>query len=512
MLKAISKKRFVGLMWIIVLLTISTLFLFFFSISTSPLYNYFGFDSAIFMTVGKSIANGKMLYSEIFDHKGPLLFFINALGWKIGGTNGIFIIQIFNLSLVLYSIYKLSSIFDTTKQYIAFIIIGFLSLIAFTNIEGNQSEEYSLLFIFTPTYLGIKYSINKEQETHPTAYSFIYGICFAIIAYNRISNAGAIGGIILAICIFLAIKGKWKNIIENGAAFLCGIMVISIPLALYFWMNDSFYDMIYGTFIFNYEYSNAVGSNLLKSLFYPTYQNILWFALKLSPSLLLIICSTIFFIKKRNLKLLLVNFGIATFSYIAINMGLRAGHYLTLNAIPLVLSLILFISIFKDTYFESKSTIKIFLSLYVLLMISYFIYSSRTIIRIYKESHSQDIEQLGSYYYIDKKQVNEIIKTEDRNSVFGYNIPPAWYMEMDMIPPYKYFTNQENWIKSDSLIYFETNKYLTENSPKWIVIPEYRIVTWVVGVESNPILKKLLEEQYTLEGNDINHKYYRRIH
>lgn len=511
MIERLIKNRVPTILLIFIFLVISTTFLYLFSFSTSSLYNYFGFDSAIFMTVGKSIAAGKGLYTEIFDHKGPILFFINALGWKLGAVNGIFVLQIVNLTAILYIIYKLASLFKNTSQYLPLYIIGLFSLLCFTNIEGNQSEEYSLLFLFIPTYFATAYSLNKRDNLHPPLYSLIYGVCFAIIAFNRITNAGAISGIVIGIFIFLLIKREWKNIIENIIYFIGGISIITIPIVLYFSINDSLYEMIYGTFIFNYKYSNAVGSNLTRSLFFVSRNNIFWFALKILPALLLIICSTIFFIKTKNIKLILITYGITILSYVVVNMGLKAKHYLTLNTIPLVLSLILFTCIVKDIYFKTTFIIKLALSLYIFLMLSYFIYSGRNIINIYKDSHSDNIEQLGSYYYIDKELVSKIIKEEDRNSVFGYNIPPAWYIETDMIPPYKYFTNQENWIKSDSLVYFETNKYLMENPPKWIIIPEYRIVTWVVGADSNPILKKLIEEQYSLEGQDINHKYYRRI-
>lgn len=505
------KNKLPLILLILIFSIVSAIFLYFFSFSTSTLYNYFGFDSAIFMTVGKSIATGKALYTEIFDHKGPILFFINAIGWKIGGVKGIFALQVINLTIVLYLIYKLASLFNKNIQYTPFYILGFFSLLCFTNIEGNQSEEYSLLFLFIPTYLAILYSLDKKNNIHPPLYSLIYGVCFAIIAFNRISNAGAIGGIIAAVSIFLILKQEWKNLIANIIYFILGASIITVPITLYFLLSDSFYEMIYGTFIFNYKYSKAVGSNLINSMFLVSRNNIFWFSLKISPALFLIICSTIFYIKTKNVKLILICYGIAISSYIAINMGLRAAHYLTLNAIPLVLSLILFICILRNTYFKSAFITKLLLSLYLFMMMSYFIYSGRNIINIYKDSHTDNIEQLGSHYYIDKDLIKKIIKEEDRNSVFGYNIPPAWYMETGIIPPYKYFTNQENWIKSDSLIYFETNKYLTETPPKWIVIPEYQVATWVVGVESNPILKKLIEEQYILEAQDINHKYYRRI-
>ena len=56
-----------------------------FSPSTSPLYSDWGYDSAMFQTIGKYWAQGHLPYVELFDHKGPIIFFINALGYALGG-------------------------------------------------------------------------------------------------------------------------------------------------------------------------------------------------------------------------------------------------------------------------------------------------------------------------------------------------------------------------------------------------------------------------------------------
>ena len=61
---------------------------------TSPLFPYYNnSDSAIFMLIGKGMAEGKLCYVDLFDHKGPILFFIQALGWKIGGRTGIWLLE-----------------------------------------------------------------------------------------------------------------------------------------------------------------------------------------------------------------------------------------------------------------------------------------------------------------------------------------------------------------------------------------------------------------------------------
>ena len=70
-------------------------FLLLLSASTSPLYtSYCDGDSSIFMLIGKAITMGKNVYTDYFDHKGPILFYLNALGFAVTKTKaGVFIIQ-----------------------------------------------------------------------------------------------------------------------------------------------------------------------------------------------------------------------------------------------------------------------------------------------------------------------------------------------------------------------------------------------------------------------------------
>lgn len=61
---------------------LSVVFMMFYSAFSSPLYpGLYAWDASIFMLGGKIIANGGVLYLDYFDQKGPILFFIHALGY-----------------------------------------------------------------------------------------------------------------------------------------------------------------------------------------------------------------------------------------------------------------------------------------------------------------------------------------------------------------------------------------------------------------------------------------------
>ena len=83
-------------------------FLLLLSASTSPLYkDLCDGDSSIFIFFGKAITLGKDAYRDYFDHKGPILFYINALGYFLTKSKvGVFILQCISLSISSIFMYK----------------------------------------------------------------------------------------------------------------------------------------------------------------------------------------------------------------------------------------------------------------------------------------------------------------------------------------------------------------------------------------------------------------------
>ncbi|MBK8823950.1 MAG: hypothetical protein IPN58_15495 [Anaerolineales bacterium] len=55
-------------------------------ILSNPLFSYPGRDGGIFLYIGSLILKGKIPYLDVWENKGPLVFYINAFGLFL--TNG----------------------------------------------------------------------------------------------------------------------------------------------------------------------------------------------------------------------------------------------------------------------------------------------------------------------------------------------------------------------------------------------------------------------------------------
>ena len=184
-----KKKIGIALFWLV----IAAGFVFLFSYSTSPLYpTYYGNDSAQFQTIGKCWLKGAIPYRDLFDHKGPWIFFINMLGYLLTGTKyGIFLIQIVCMWISLYFLYKTAKYgLHRTGYALGTVLVSMFFL--FLNYgEANLTEEYCLPFICASAYYIYVY-FNEEYHQHSPRAAFLYGMAFCVCFYTRVTNCAAV--------------------------------------------------------------------------------------------------------------------------------------------------------------------------------------------------------------------------------------------------------------------------------------------------------------------------------
>lgn len=240
-------------------LVMTFLFVICFSCTTSPLYEHHPFwfhgDSGIFQEMGLCILQGKTPYVDLFDHKGPVLWFIQAFGLWISPRWGLLILQTLFLYITLILWYK-TVIVLTQKQVPSLLIIflGLFFLMAFYQ-RGNLCEEWSLLFISIPIFLYIFRWITGSSYQHSDC--FAIGLCVGMLAMIRLNNTAPLIGFVLWHIIY-CIKGKeYKRLYNDIALICCGVAIVIFVCSIFYYIKAGWsgvYEMFYGTFIFNYLY------------------------------------------------------------------------------------------------------------------------------------------------------------------------------------------------------------------------------------------------------------------
>lgn len=241
------------------LLFVATVFVYVFSYSTSPLYPYYyGGDTAQFLTIGKAWYFGKIPYIDMFDHKGPFIFWIDMLGFLIGKGEkyGIAILQVIFMFFSVWAFYKISQLLYKNRIYGCVVVIITLIAMKLNYIDGNTVEEYCIPFISWSIYGIILYCKNADKKQHSPKWAFLYGLTFGICFLTRITNFIPVCMGIFFVILQLIYRKQYGNLLQNFVAGIIGALVIVLPFLIYFYTKNALYDCIYGTLLYNFEYAN----------------------------------------------------------------------------------------------------------------------------------------------------------------------------------------------------------------------------------------------------------------
>jgi len=246
-------------------------FLLVMSFSTSPLFFNEGMDSAIFKTMGRAWLDGHIPYRDIFDHKGPFLYLLNALGqWLIPGRAGIFILQCFSFWLFIICMWKTAALFiDGWRRLLSIFLVLILAGAFFC--EGNQCEEWMLPFVGWCLYLLLRAIHGGRALSWAECLSI--GACFAAVFLIRPNDSVMlIGGMTLGWFIYKILYDRDKTICPLFLSLLwmaAGAAMIILPFVIYFAVEGALKDFFYGLIGFNFLYAGGGGVGL-------SHYEILW--------------------------------------------------------------------------------------------------------------------------------------------------------------------------------------------------------------------------------------------
>ena len=191
-----------------------------------------GGDSSVFLLLGDRLHKGFALYKDIFDHKGPFLFFLEWLGLFIPSPtySGVWIIELINMFAVAVIVMKTAALFSSSRKVWIFtcIVTIFLGGMQAYD-EGNYSEEYALPWIALSLYIFLKYFISKNYKKRDI---ILLGISFSLILLLRANMIGVWVTFIPAVLISLIIQKRWKDILISIGLFVLGNALILVPLCL----------------------------------------------------------------------------------------------------------------------------------------------------------------------------------------------------------------------------------------------------------------------------------------
>jgi hypothetical protein len=206
-------------------------------------------DSGVFLYMGWRLLNGDIPYRDIWDHKPPLIYFVDALGLILTPDSlwGVWLLQFIFIFFTLFLIYKLlDREFGLYAALAGTITLtsGLLTILE----KGNVTEEYALVF----QVLCFWFFIETWRKDFPLRASFWIGLLGGLAFNFKQTTIGiwiTYGLFLLAIRLFQR-KFPFKDLL----ALFTGWLIPSIVLIAYLASQNAFMDYWEQAFLYNLIY------------------------------------------------------------------------------------------------------------------------------------------------------------------------------------------------------------------------------------------------------------------
>ena len=216
-------------------------------------------DSSVFRTIAIMMNKGYMPYVDTFDHKGPLIYFINWIGMTIDFHRGIWVIEFFSLFVTLCVLYKIARLKSSRKWSIMVTFLSISLLFKYFH-GGNLTEEYAMPFIAISLYIFLDYLIKNKINIIRV---IISGVCFSAVLLLRPNMISV--WIVFSITIFIkCIKEKeYKKLISFILYFIAGMGSVLIPLIIFFGVKGVLADFWADYIGFNKMYTSSMKMSIM---------------------------------------------------------------------------------------------------------------------------------------------------------------------------------------------------------------------------------------------------------
>lgn len=217
--------------------------------NNSPLYQYIGVDNAIFMSIGRGMAQGKVPYVDLTENKGPLFFLLMGLPQMvIEGTAGVFILEEIMLLGMCLMIAWCAKWLMGGKPWALCAAIGIALYLRIMN-GGNFCEEYDLFFLMMAVTAMVHLFTGQKRGENWRA--FVLGVSTAAIALIKISDIIGLGMIVL--CYIVWVIHEKRGFVKEALRYVAGMAVVAVPVFIYLICTDSvgamFEDYILNNFV-----------------------------------------------------------------------------------------------------------------------------------------------------------------------------------------------------------------------------------------------------------------------
>ncbi|AYO63429.1 hypothetical protein E3D14_10240 [Aeromonas salmonicida subsp. salmonicida] len=215
-----------------------------------------GFDASLFAVMGKMWSEGGVLYRDMIDIKGTMIFALDALGYHMGGFFGIWLLEWALCWLGLLASWQAFAQLGLSLRARLGTMLAVLALYSTRYYYGNMTEDWTFHLALIAQWAFITMLLDKRFSWGP---ALVAALTFAIVAWMRTNNGAFWGAWYLVLFCHWCLREQWRCALALLFSSLLGLALIGGPLFAYFQHHSLLAEFKYYAFDIFFEGSYGTG-------------------------------------------------------------------------------------------------------------------------------------------------------------------------------------------------------------------------------------------------------------
>lgn len=250
----------------------------------SPLYPLNPWDDAdVFMTVGKSLLSGKLMYRDVIDQKGPMLHLLHQFAAMVSYTSffGIYLVECICMYFYLRYGLKIMRLFSNSNICLPLMCLtGFMTVTSDCFYYGDSVEEFCLPMLTQCLYYMLVYIKEERFPSHVQA--IVVGLEAGVIFWMKFNiMLFYLGGFI--VLAFIAYRrAEVKRLLRTVTWIVLGLIFVTAIIIAYFVFHHTLQDLYQAYFYNNlFLYNGASSTGEPNTWWFPLLKLTIWVILML---------------------------------------------------------------------------------------------------------------------------------------------------------------------------------------------------------------------------------------
>lgn len=210
-------------------------------------------DVNCFFTVGRGIRHGLVPYRDLYDQKGPLVYFVYALAALVSESSflGVFLLEGVCFACFLHLGGRIAETLSGRKEAYCLSVPLLAILVPVTPAfsHGSSAEE-----LFLPVFalgLFILLRAMREKRALQNREGFALGLCAAAALWTKYTFLGLFLGLALAALLWYGFTGRIRDLPRLIGFFLLGCAALTAFVIGWFALNGALGDLWQAYFVDN---------------------------------------------------------------------------------------------------------------------------------------------------------------------------------------------------------------------------------------------------------------------